>query len=61
MLLATYTEIGCRRAGHPRVARGPVWALNRIGTALDTRFALLRTATPGALVANYHVSAEAPA
>jgi SAM-dependent methyltransferase len=61
MLLATFAEIGCRRAGYPRLARGPVWALNQAGTAADRRFALLRTPIPGALVANYHVAADVPA
>ena len=59
MLLATFVEIGCRRAHVAGLARGPVWALNRGGEALDSRVALLRDPVPGALFANLHVSAVA--
>ena len=58
MLLATFVEIGFRRAGMPSVARGPVWALNRGGSALDRRVAMLREPLPGALFANLHVTAS---
>jgi len=57
MLLATFTEIGCRRARIPRLARGPVWAFNRGGAALDRRVSVLREPVPGALFANLHVTA----
>jgi SAM-dependent methyltransferase len=60
MLLATYVEIGCRRAHVARLARGPVWALNRGGDALDRRIALLREPVPGVLYANLHVTAITP-
>jgi hypothetical protein len=60
MLLARFTEIGWRRAGYPGFARGPIWALNRAGAAVDSRFALLRSPVPGALIANYHVVADVP-
>ncbi len=60
MLLGTFVEIGCRRAHVARLARGPVWMLNRAGAALDRRVALLREPVPGALFANLHVTALAP-
>lgn len=59
MLLSTFTEIGFKRARMRGLARGPVWALNRGGAALDRRFALLREPVPGALFANFHVTAVA--
>jgi SAM-dependent methyltransferase len=56
MLLGTYVEIGLRRS---IVARGPVWALNRLGAALDARSAQLREPVPGSLIPNLHVVAFA--
>jgi SAM-dependent methyltransferase len=61
MLLATFTEIACRRAHATRLAKGPVWLLNRAGGALDRRVGLLRAPVPGALFANFHVTAEVAA
>ena len=46
----------CRGAG-PRAGL----VLNRTGGALDRRVALLREPVPGALFANLHVTAVAPA
>jgi SAM-dependent methyltransferase len=60
MLLSTFVEIGCRRARVAGLARGPVWLLNRAGSALDHRVALLREPVPGALFANLHVTAVTP-
>lgn len=57
MLLGTYTEIALRRTP---LARPPVWLLNRAGAALDRRVGSLRELQPGALIANYHVVADAP-
>jgi SAM-dependent methyltransferase len=54
MLLGTYVEIALRRT---RLARGPVWLLNRAGAALDARVTSLREPVPGALIANFHVRA----
>jgi hypothetical protein len=54
MLLGTYLEIALRRTF---LARPPVWALNRIGAALDTRVASLREPVPGSLIPNLHVVA----
>jgi hypothetical protein len=51
-------EIGFRRAGAPRLSHGPVWALNRGGSALDRRVTMLREPVPGALFANLHVTAS---
>ena len=39
-----------------RLARGPVWMLNRGGSALDGRVSVLRQPVPGALFANLHVN-----
>jgi SAM-dependent methyltransferase len=55
MLLGTYVEIALRRTV---LARGPVWALNRAGSALDGRSAELRRPVPGSLIPNYHVIAD---
>ena len=57
MLLGGYVEIACRRAGVPGLSRGPVWALNGAGRLLDARLPLLATPRPGALIANFHVTA----
>jgi SAM-dependent methyltransferase len=54
MLLATYIDIGLRRTP---LSRPPVWALNRLGAALDRRFRSLRDPIPGSLIANFHVVA----
>jgi SAM-dependent methyltransferase len=54
MLLGTYVDIGLRRTF---LARPPVWALNRIGAALDARVASLREPVPGSLIPNFHVVA----
>jgi SAM-dependent methyltransferase len=56
MLLGTYVEIALRRLP---LARPPVWALNRIGSALDRRVTSLREPIPGSLTANFHVVARA--
>ena len=55
MLLGTYIEIAVRRTA---VARGPVWLLNRAGSALDARSARLGQPVPGSLTPNYHVVAD---
>ncbi len=60
MLLGTYVEIACRRAGAARLARVPVWLLNRAAAGLDARSELLREPRPGSLTANFHVVATAP-
>jgi SAM-dependent methyltransferase len=54
MLLGTYVEIALRRSV---LAQPPVWALNRIGAALDARSAQLREPVPGSLIPNLHVVA----
>jgi len=54
MLLATYVEIALRRSP---LARPPVWALNRLGPALDARVRMLREPVPGSLIPNLHVVA----
>ena len=56
MLLGTYVEIALRRTV---LARGPVWLLNRAGSALDARSTELRRPVPGSLIPNYHVIADA--
>jgi SAM-dependent methyltransferase len=56
MLLGTFLEIGLRRTV---LARGPVWALNQVGSALDRSSTRLREPVPGSLIANFHVVASA--
>jgi SAM-dependent methyltransferase len=56
MLLGTYVEIALRRSV---VARPPVWALNRLGAALDARSTQLSRPVPGSLIPNFHVVATA--
>jgi SAM-dependent methyltransferase len=55
MLLGTYVEIALRRSA---LARGPVWALNRIAAALDAHVATLRDPVPGSLIPNLHLVAR---
>ena len=55
MLLGFYLELALRRTP---LARGPVWLLNRTGTALDARVRSLREPVPGTLFANFHVTAR---
>jgi SAM-dependent methyltransferase len=54
MLLGTYVEIAFRRTV---LARPPVWALNRLGAALDARVRMLAEPLPGSLIPNLHVVA----
>jgi len=54
MILATYLDIALRRTP---LSRPPVWALNRLGAALDRRVVSLRDPIPGSLIANFHVVA----
>ena len=61
MLVGTYVEIALKRAGVGRLARGPVWLLNRAAGALDARSELLREPRPGSLTANFHVVATVAA
>jgi SAM-dependent methyltransferase len=55
MLLGMYVEIALRRTV---LARPPVWALNKLGHALDGRGARLREPAPGSLIPNFHVLAS---
>jgi SAM-dependent methyltransferase len=57
MLLGNYVEIALRRSA---VARPPVWALNRLGAAVDARSERLRRPLPGSLIPNFHVTADVP-
>ena len=54
MLIGFYIETATRRS---RLARPPVWMLNRLATALDGRVAALRQPGPGSLIPNFHVVA----
>jgi SAM-dependent methyltransferase len=54
MLLGFYVETALHRSV---LARPPVWALNRLGTALDRRVVALRQPGPGSLIPNFHVVA----
>ena len=55
MLVGAYTELALGRVGLRRLARGPVWLLNRGAGGLDRRVALLGELRPGSLTANFHV------
>jgi SAM-dependent methyltransferase len=55
MLLGTYIEIGLRRTA---LARPPVWALNKLGAAIDARSPRLSEPGPGSLIPNLHVVAR---
>ena len=57
MLVGAYTELALGRVGLRRLARGPVWLLNRGAGGLDRRVALLGELRPGSLTANFHVVA----
>jgi len=54
MLAGIFIEIALRRSP---VARGPVWIVNRTGSALDARSTTLRSPVPGSLIPNWHVVA----
>ncbi len=54
MLLGVYVEIALRRTP---LARPPVWALNRLGAALDAH-SRLGDPVPGSLIPNLHVVAR---
>jgi SAM-dependent methyltransferase len=59
MIVGTYVDLVAQRI-HARVAGKPlVYSLNVLGSALDRTSRGLREPTPGALIANYHVVAEA--
>jgi SAM-dependent methyltransferase len=59
MLLATYADLGFRRAGLGVVGRLFVATLNATARTLDRRFPALREPRPGTIFANYHVVAVA--
>jgi SAM-dependent methyltransferase len=59
MLVATYADLAARRAHARAAAPAIVAAVNRAAHALDRRSALLREPRPGAIFANYHVTATA--
>ena len=62
MVLAVYVELATKRTPLAPAGRGTVAGLNRVGEAIDRRWARLRSPGPGTLHANYHVSADvAPA
>jgi SAM-dependent methyltransferase len=57
MLIGTYIHLLGKRAGVAVLARPVVAALNAAAAALDRRVPLLRAPIPGALFANFHVTA----
>jgi SAM-dependent methyltransferase len=59
MLVAIYVDLAARRAHVPPVGRGLVALANSAGAALDRRSPELRRPRPGAIFANYHVTAVA--
>jgi SAM-dependent methyltransferase len=60
MVVGIYADLALRRAHLTPIARGVVWALNRIGETIDDHSQLTREPRPGSLFANYHVVAETP-
>ena len=54
MLIGTYVEIALRRT---IFARPPIWVLNKVGHALDTRSSRFSQPVPGSLIPNLHVVA----
>ena len=59
MLAATYVHLLAKRAHAARAARPVVAAVNAVAAAIDGRVASLREPRPGAIFANYHVTAVA--
>jgi hypothetical protein len=59
MLLATYVHLLAKRTHASRAARPAVAAINAVAAAVDERVATLRDPRPGAIFANYHVTAVA--
>jgi SAM-dependent methyltransferase len=57
MLAGTYLHLLAKRAHVAAAARPLVAALNRLATAVDARVSLLREPVPGALFANFHITA----
>ena len=55
MLLGTYIEIALRRRAF---SRWPVWLLNRLAVAAESRSSRLRDPLPGSLTPNLHVVAQ---
>jgi SAM-dependent methyltransferase len=60
MLLSTYLDLLARRAHVAPLGRALVAGLNTAAGAVDRRVPALREPRPGALFANYHVTAVAP-
>jgi SAM-dependent methyltransferase len=59
MLLGMYVDLGARRAGVGAIARPLVAAVNMLTEAVDRRARRLADPLqPGALIANYHVTAR---
>lgn len=59
MLVSIYIDLVSRRAHAAPVGRALVTGINRAAAGLDGRSAELREVRAGALIANYHVVAEA--
>jgi SAM-dependent methyltransferase len=59
MVIALYIDLLAKRLGARRPAGLLVAGVNRAAAAIDGRVAELRELRPGALIANYHVAADA--
>ena len=59
MLVSIYIDLLSRRAHVAPVGRALVAGINRAAAALDGRSGELREIRPGALIANFHVVADA--
>ena len=60
-LLSTYVHLLAKRAGADRLAAPLIAGINAAAAAVDSRVAALRELQPGALIANFHVTAVKPA
>jgi SAM-dependent methyltransferase len=57
MLISTYVDLAADAAHVPFVGRALIRAINAAGGAIDRRSERLRTASPGSLIGNFHVTA----
>ncbi len=59
MIVGFYVDLVCKRLRLRALGRPPIAALNRAAAAIDRRVPALHEPIPGALFANFHVTAEA--
>lgn len=59
-LVSEYVHLLAKRTGADAVARPLIAGINTVAAAVDARIAALRELQPGALIANFHVTAVKP-